>query len=66
MEPVVIVGFSFRLPQGAEDEETFWSLLEQGKNAMTEWPTSRANIDGLFDGDPAVKNTVCFDASLPT
>lgn len=59
MEPVAITGFSFRLPQGAEDEDTFWSLLEMGKNVMTEWPSSRANIDGLFNEDPQIKNTVC-------
>lgn len=59
MEPVVITGFSFRLPQGAEDEATFWSLLEKGKNVMTEWPESRANIHGLFAQDRNLKNTVC-------
>lgn len=36
MEPVAITEFSFRLPQGAEDENTFWALLEKAKNVMTD------------------------------
>lgn len=62
MEPIAVVGFSFRLPQGAEDEDTFWDLLEKGKNVMTEWPESRAHIDGLFNKSSVVKNTVGLSA----
>lgn len=58
MEPIAIVGFSFRLPQGAEDEESFWAMLESGRNVMTEWPESRANINALHRGQSAANNTV--------
>lgn len=63
MEPIAITGFSFRLPQGVEDEDAFWDLLEKRKNVMTEWPESRANINGLFNESPVVKNTVCLSTS---
>ncbi|CAG8952791.1 hypothetical protein HYFRA_00009036 [Hymenoscyphus fraxineus] len=47
MEPIAIVGYSFRLPQDAEDTSSFWEMLEAGKNVMTEWPASRINIDAF-------------------
>lgn len=58
MEPIAIIGFSFRLPQGAEDEASFWEMLENGRNVMTEWPKSRANIGALYNGQPRANNTV--------
>ncbi|KAI0810057.1 polyketide synthase PksD [Xylaria sp. FL0064] len=48
MDPIAIVGFSFRLPHGAEDESSFWDMLANGQNVMTEWPESRANIDAFY------------------
>lgn len=59
MEPVAIIGFAFKLPQGAEDEASFWDVLEKGKNVMTPWPESRANVNSLFQSDSNVNNTVC-------
>jgi acyl transferase domain-containing protein len=47
MEPVAIVGVSFRLPREVEDEATLWDMLEHGRNAMTEWPKERSNIDAF-------------------
>lgn len=58
MEPVAIIGFSFRLPQGAEDEDTFWDILKTGKNVMTPWPESRVNIDAFYRSNSGLKNTV--------
>ncbi|KAI0112236.1 polyketide synthase PksD [Nemania sp. FL0031] len=58
MEPIAITGFSFRLPQGAENESSFWDILVNGKNVMTEWPKSRANIDAFYHAQPNPKNTL--------
>ena len=33
---IAIVGMACRLPGGAHDPETLWSLLESGKNTMEE------------------------------
>ncbi len=53
VEPIVITGFSFKLPQGAEDETSFWQVLEEARNLMTPWPESRANVAAFYDGsDP--------------
>ncbi len=62
MEPIAIVGLSFKLPQEAKDEAGLWSILESGKNVMTEWPKARANIDAFYDADASKDNRVCFSA----
>ncbi|KAJ2994317.1 hypothetical protein NUW58_g1586 [Xylaria curta] len=46
------------LPQGAEDENSFWDMLVNGKNVMTEWPKSRANIDAFYYPQSKIKNTL--------
>ncbi|KAH8200137.1 hypothetical protein TruAng_005708 [Truncatella angustata] len=58
MEPIAIVGLSFKLPQGAEDEHSFWDILENGKNVMTSWPDSRANLNAFSQPQAASNNTL--------
>ncbi|KAI0383706.1 hypothetical protein F5Y04DRAFT_269663 [Hypomontagnella monticulosa] len=64
MEPFAIVGLSFRMPQEAVDEDSFWEVLENRKNLMTEWPENRTNLDSFYDAGPQKKlNMVpAFDA----
>jgi acyl transferase domain-containing protein len=47
MEPIAIVGLSFRLPRDVDNEASLWDMLEHGRNAMTEWPKERSNIDAF-------------------
>jgi acyl transferase domain-containing protein len=63
MEAIAVVGFAFKLP-GAEDAASFWGLLQDGRNQMTEWPESRINIDGFHDVDTSRKNVVSTMGSL--
>ncbi|KAI1452810.1 polyketide synthase PksD [Annulohypoxylon moriforme] len=58
MEPVAIIGFSFRLPQDVEDPSSLWGMLESGRNVMTDWPESRANVDAFSHSASATTNTV--------
>ncbi|KAI1081559.1 hypothetical protein F5B20DRAFT_588591 [Whalleya microplaca] len=58
MEPIAITGFSFKLPQGAEDEDSLWEVLANGKNLMTEWPKDRVNVEGFHDGGSRKPNTL--------
>jgi len=58
MEPIAVIGFSFKLPQDADDSSSFWEMLEAGRNVMTEWPSSRVNIDAFHNSDASQKNTV--------
>ncbi|KAI1126734.1 fatty acid synthase S-acetyltransferase [Nemania abortiva] len=58
MDALAIIGFSFQLPQGVTDESTLWEMLTSGSNAMTEWPSTRLNIDSIYDGGSRQRNTL--------
>ncbi len=50
--PVAIVGIGCRFP-GAKDPEAFWSLLSEGREAISVVPEARWRADDFFDPDPA-------------
>ncbi|MEE8526152.1 MAG: SDR family NAD(P)-dependent oxidoreductase [Thermoanaerobaculia bacterium] len=52
-EPIAILGMSCRFPGGADDPETFWKLLHDGVDAITEVPPERWDIEALYDPDPS-------------
>lgn len=47
MEPVAIVGIGCKFP-GADTPEELWSLLENGKDMVTEVPNDRWNKDNWY------------------
>jgi epothilone polyketide synthase D len=51
-EPIAIVGIGCRYPGGVTDPETFWRLLDEGIDGVTEVPAERWNIDAWYDADP--------------
>lgn len=51
-EPIAIVGMACRFPGGAHDPESFWRLLDNGVEAITDIPESRLPIAQHFDPDP--------------
>ena len=51
MEPIAIIGIGCRFPQ-AHDPEAFWHLLREGKDAITEVPPDRWDVDALYDPEP--------------
>ncbi|MGH9822643.1 MAG: beta-ketoacyl synthase N-terminal-like domain-containing protein, partial [Blastocatellia bacterium] len=51
-EAIAIIGMSCRLP-GAKDVGSFWTLLRDGIDAVTEVPPDRWDIDSFYDPDPA-------------
>ena len=40
-KPVAVVGFAFKLPQGATTTDAFWQMLLDGQMTMTEVPKDR-------------------------
>lgn len=58
-DPVVVVGFAFRLPQDALSEESFWDIIYHGKSTNTEVPRSRYNVDGHHSRIAGHQGTVC-------
>jgi acyl transferase domain-containing protein/NADPH:quinone reductase-like Zn-dependent oxidoreductase/acyl carrier protein len=46
-----IVGYAARFP-GAADAEEFWQLLRDGRDAISEVPEDRWDVDEFYDPDP--------------
>ena len=46
-----IVGYAARFP-GAADADEFWQVLRQGRDAISEVPQDRWDVDEFFDPDP--------------
>ena len=51
-EPVAVVGIGCRFPGGVSGPESFWRLLVDGGDAITEVPADRWDADAFYDPDP--------------
>ena len=54
--PIAIIGMSCRFPGGANNTESFWDLLIEGRDGITPIPKDRWNNDLYFDPHPQAKN----------
>ena len=52
-ESIAICGMGMRFPGGVNDADSYWRLLAEGIDAITEIPSSRWDVDALYDADPA-------------
>lgn len=57
-EPIAIIGIGCRFPGGVTNPETFWQLLVDGVNAVTEIPRDRFDVDTYFDPTPATPGKI--------
>lgn len=53
-EPLAVVGIACNFPSSNTPED-FWSLLVNGKDAVTEVPADRWDTEAFFDTDPSIK-----------
>jgi phthiocerol/phenolphthiocerol synthesis type-I polyketide synthase D len=51
-EPVAVVGIGCRFPGDVAGPESFWRLLVNGEDAITEVPADRWDADAFYDPDP--------------
>ena len=58
VEPIAIIGFSLKYPQEAISAESFWQMLCEGRDATSDFPPDRLNIDAFYDPDTSRHNTV--------
>jgi|GEM_PF-132459 len=52
-EPIAVIGMACRFPGGSDTPQAFWKLLDEGRDAVTEVPRDRWDIDRYYDPDPA-------------
>lgn len=58
MKPIAIVGTSYKFAQGVEDDASFWNVLSEGSNLMTDWPEDRASLGSWYDETPGKLNVL--------
>ncbi|KAF1951254.1 reducing type I polyketide synthase [Byssothecium circinans] len=58
LEPIAIIGLSFRFPQGATDDESFWNILNNRICTSTDFPKDRINVDAFYNPNPKKQNTI--------
>jgi len=51
-EPIAIVGMGCRFPGRVHGPDAFWRLLEESRDAITDIPSDRWDVDSLYDLDP--------------
>ncbi len=51
-EPIAIVGMGCRFPGGAVDPASYWNLLVNGVDAITEIPPDRWDVDTFYHAQP--------------
>jgi malonyl CoA-acyl carrier protein transacylase len=51
VEPIAIIGIGCRFPK-ARDPESFWQLLRNGIDAITEVPKDRWDVNSFYDPEP--------------
>lgn len=51
-EPLAIVGMACRFPGESNDPESFWQLLREGRDATSEIPADRWDLEAFYDPNP--------------
>ena len=56
--PIAIVGIGCRFPGGIVDPESFWKVLIDGVDAISEIPVDRFDISGFYDPKPGTRGKI--------
>src|SRR4051794_36436983 len=51
---IAIIGIGCRFPGGVNDADSFWKLLVERRDAVSEVPADRWSVERYFDREPAV------------
>ncbi|MDZ7630674.1 MAG: polyketide synthase, partial [Gemmatimonadaceae bacterium] len=56
--PIAIVGIGCRFPGAIVDTESFWHVLANGVDAITEIPADRFEIEKYYDPEPGKRGRI--------
>jgi acyl transferase domain-containing protein/acyl carrier protein len=56
---IAIIGIGCRFPGGVNDAESFWKLLIEGREAVTDVPADRWNVQRYYDPEPGIAGKTC-------
>lgn len=56
LEPIAIIGIGCRFPGNVHNPDSFWRLLRDGIDAITEVPANRWDVEKFYDPDPTKPN----------
>ena len=51
-EPIAVIGIGCRFPGDSDDPDSFWAVLRDGVDTVTEVPADRWDVDQYYDPDP--------------
>ncbi|MDB6151054.1 MAG: eryA [Chthoniobacter sp.] len=51
---IAIIGIGCRFPGGVNNPESFWKLLAEGREAVSEVPPDRWNVERYYDPEPGI------------
>jgi myxalamid-type polyketide synthase MxaB len=58
-EAIAIIGVGCRYSGGADSPSSFWKLLAEGRDGITEVPPERWDIDTYYDPTPGAAGKIC-------
>ena len=58
VEPIAVIGFSFKFPQEADSTDSFWKLLMEKRSTATEFPQDRLSVSAFYHPDASRGSTV--------
>ncbi|KAM7211167.1 putative polyketide synthase [Rhypophila decipiens] len=63
LSPLAVIGMSFRYPQGAESEASFWDMIVSARNVSTATPGDRFNVSAHYrpSGPKGVIGTLSYE-----
>ena len=50
-EPIAVVGIGCRLPGGVRSADDFWTLLDEGRDAIVDIPADRWSTDRYYESE---------------
>src|ERR1700730_877948 len=53
-EGIAIIGIGCRFLAGVNDTESFWKLLVEGREAVSDVPPDRWNVERFYDAEPGL------------